>query len=264
MSTGPRLRYRLRNTALGLLLLTLLGVTRCWGAGTPPVITVQPASQSVPLLGSVTFTVTASSGTTMSYQWKKNGNSIFSATLSSYTISSVQSTDAANYTVKVSNSAGSVTSSNATLTVLYPPSIATQPASQGVAEGQNGSFSVVVSGTARFAYQWTFNDTALPDATNASLALTNVQTNDAGSYRVVVTNSYGSVTSAVATLTVYVVPTIATQPQSQMVTQGQNASFSVAASGAAPLTYQWYFNAVKMGAGSTASTLTLTNVAASN
>src|SRR2546427_737239 len=171
MCTGPPLRYRLRNTSLGLLLLTLLGVTRCWGAGTPPVITVQPASQRFPLF---------------------------------------------------------------------------------------------VSGTAPFAYQWSFNGTDMSDATNAALSLTNVQTNDAGSYQVVVTNSYGSITSSVATLTVYVPPSIATQPQSLTVTQGQSASFSVVASGSAPLTYQWYLNGACLGAGDTNATLSLSNVGANN
>src|SRR5207302_8547842 len=62
-----------------------------------------------------------------------------------------------------------------------------------------------------------------------------LQSNQAGSYTVVVGNSAGSVTSAVATLTVYVPAGIATQPLSQTVTQGVNATFTVMGSGTAPL-----------------------------
>src|SRR5207253_10025256 len=76
----------------------------------------------------------------------------------------------------------------------------------------------------------------------ATLPLSNVQSNQAGSYKVVVMNSAGSVTSAGATLTVYVPAGITTQPLSQTITQGQSATFSVAASGTAPFSYQWSLN----------------------
>src|SRR5206468_5135937 len=108
---------------------------------------------------------------------------------------------------------------------------ATQPASQGVILGQNASFSVAAFGDAPLSYQWNFNGTALPGATNSALALTNVQTNQAGNYTVLVANNWGSVTSAVATLTVYVPPYVVRQPENLTVTQAQNASFSVVANG---------------------------------
>src|ERR1019366_5068480 len=154
---------------------------------------------------------------------------------------------------------GSVTSAVATLTVLVPPGITTQPQSLTVTQGQSASFSVVASGTAPLSYQWSLNGTALSGATSSTLTLTNVPTTYAGSYAVVVTNVAGSVTSAVATLTVLVPPGITTQPQSLTVTQGQSASFSVVASGTAPLSYQWSLNGTDLP-GATSSTLTLNNV----
>ena len=113
-------------------------------------------------------------------------------------------------------------------------------------QGQSASFAVGASGTAPLSYQWNLNGTALSGATDASLALTNVQATDAGSYTAVVTNPGGSITSAVATLTVNILPGITTQPLSQTVTQGQNASFSVGASGTAPLSYQWSLNSTAL------------------
>src|SRR5204863_354190 len=133
------------------------------------------------------------------------------------------------------------------------------PTNQAVALGQNASFSVVASGSIPFSYQWYLNGSAVSGGTNATLALSNVQTNQAGNYIVVVGNSAGSVTSAVATLTVYVPPTIATQPQSLTLTQGQTATFSVVADGTPALTYQWYFNGAKL-TGSTSTSLSITNV----
>jgi hypothetical protein len=151
----------------------------------------------------------------------------------------------------------------ATLTVYVPPGIQTQPNNQTVMQGQNASFSVVANGSAPFSYQWNFNGSAVSGATDASLTLTNVQATDAGSYTVVVANPGGSITSAVATLTVLVLPGITTQPQSLTVTQGQSASFSVVASGTAPLSYQWSFNSAALS-GATSTTLTLTNVQATD
>lgn len=142
-----------------------------------------------------------------------------------------------------------------------PPSITTQPTNQTVTLGQNTMFAVVASGTEPLRYQWYFNtNTPLANATNATLTLNSVQTNDAGGYSVIVTNSAGSTTSVVATLTVRVPPSITTQPQSLVVTQGQNAAFTVVASGTAPLSYQWYFNTNAPLANATNATLTLNNV----
>jgi hypothetical protein len=70
------------------------------------------------------------------------------------------------------------------------------------------------------------------------------------------------VTSAVATLTVNVSPTVTTQPQSQVVTQGQNVTFSVVATGTAPFHYKWYLNGSQLGPDN--STLTINNVGANN
>jgi len=132
MSNMTTVSCRLRPAAFGLFLLGLLLPRPCL-ATPPPVITVQPLSQTVPLLGIVTFSVGASSGTTMSYQWSFNGTALSGATASGYTIATVQATNAGTYTVKVSNSGGSVTSSGATLTVVVPPTITTQPQGQTVA-----------------------------------------------------------------------------------------------------------------------------------
>lgn len=103
--------------------------------GTPPVITTQPASQSVTVGGSVTFSVVAS-GSPTAYQWSFNNVPISGATSASYTVANAQSANAGAYTVAVSNSAGTVVSSAATLTVNAV--IVTPPVSSGGGGGGGG------------------------------------------------------------------------------------------------------------------------------
>jgi hypothetical protein len=104
------------------------------------------------------------------------------------------------------------------------------------------------------------NNTSL---TNNSLTLTNVQASNTGPYFVVVTNTYGVVTSDLAVLTVRVPPSIVQPPADQLRAVGETVRFSVVASGTDPLTYRWRFNSNNL-AGATNVSLTLTNVQLTN
>jgi hypothetical protein len=177
---------------------------------TDPAITTQPASQTVSAGSSVTFTVVASGTAPLTYQWKKNGVAIPNANTASLALTSVTSADAGSYSVVVSNSAGSATSSAAVLTVnalASGPVISSQPVSQTVIAGDSVTFSVTVTGTAPFSYQWKKAGAVIPRATGSSFSLNNVQASNAGTYWVTVSNPSGSVTSASATLTVQPAPT---------------------------------------------------------
>jgi hypothetical protein len=83
----------------------------------PPVITSQPANQAVPAGSSATFSVTATGIGVLAYQWKFDGTNISGATNATLTLTNLHPSQAGNYTVSVSDSGGSITSSNATLTV---------------------------------------------------------------------------------------------------------------------------------------------------
>ena len=172
------------------------------GTNTPPTITTQPASQTVSVGANANFSVVASGTLPLGYQWRFNGASIAGASASSYTKVNVQTNDAGNYSVVVSNVAGTVTSSNAVLAINTPPTITGQPQSQTVIAGNNASFSVTATGTSPLYYQWRSNSTNIAGATNPSYTRSNVQPADAGPYLVVVTNSLGAATSAPALLTV--------------------------------------------------------------
>lgn len=243
--------------AVGLFLCALLPAGRL-AASPPPVITVQPLSQTVLIGDSVTFDVKATSGTKLSYQWRKEGVSIAGATDSAYTIAAVSLADAGDYSVKVINAGGYVISSNATLTVLAPPEITAQPQSQTVLRDGDVTFCVTAVGTAPLSYQWNHNDVPIAGATNSTLTIHNVKNSHAGNYTVVVANPLGSVASDVARLTVVAPVAITQQPQSQIVVQGLDATFSVGTVGTPPLFYQWCFDGTWL-AGATNSVLTVNN-----
>jgi sugar lactone lactonase YvrE len=167
-------------------------------------------------------------------------------------LNNMSSNTAGGYDVIVTGANGSVTSSVATVTVLLPPSITAQPQAVAAVGGSDVSLTVAVAGTAPFGYQWQFDGTNLVDngqitgsQTNA-LSLSSIDLTDQGSYEVIVTNAYGSVTSSVATLTLLLPPSITTQPQGGTATNGSNVALTVAVSGTAPFTYQWRQNGANL------------------
>jgi hypothetical protein len=141
-----------------------------------------------------------------------------------------------------------------------PPLITQQPVSQTNAVGSEVVFKVVASGTPPLTYQWSLNGTNLAGATNATLALPNVQMGQAGDYQVVVNNSLGTATSLVARLTLFIAPPgIIQPPASQTVALGGNVAFQAVVGGSPPFTYQWWRNGTNLPTG-TSATLVLTNV----
>ena len=221
----------------------------------PPSITTQPANQTVNVGQVATFSVVASGTAPLSYQWQKNGTAINGATSASYTTPATTANDnGATFGVMVSNPAGNMPSNTAILTVQVPPSIATQPANQMVIAGQPATFSVVASGTAPLSYQWQKNGSAISGAISASYTTpATVATDNGVTFSVMVSNAAGNTPSNSATLTVQSPPSITTQPANQTVNVGQVATFSVVASGTAPLSYQWQKNGTSISGATSAS-----------
>ena len=229
-----------------------------------PAITSQPSDASITAGKTGTFSVVASGTAPLSYQWERNGTAIAGATSASYTTPAETTGDnGVAFAVVVTNSAGSATSRSAKLTVAAPggpvaPSITVQPADQSIKAGQTATYFVTATGTAPLSYQWRRNGAAIAGATSARYTTT---TADSGAtFAVVVSNSAGSATSRSAKLTVTapggpVAPSITVQPADQSIKAGQTATFSVGASGTAPLSYQWRKNGAAI-AGATSATYT--------
>ena len=225
----------------------------------PPSITLQPADVTKAAGQTATFTVAASGTAPLFYQWYWNGEIIVDATGTSYTTPPVTISNRWDYFyVSVTNLLGSDFSDLAMLTVTGNwPSITFQPADVTVAAGQTATFTVAASGAAPMYYQWFWNGEIVPDATGTSYTTPPVTISNRWDYFYVsVTNPLGSDYSYLAMLTVTGNwPSITLQPSDVIVATGQVATFTVAASGAAPMFYQWYRNGVTL-AGATGETYT--------
>jgi hypothetical protein len=159
-----------------------------------PAITAQPASQTITAGQTTTFSVTATGTAPLSYQWQKNATAITGATSSSYTTPATTASDnGAQFAVVVSNSAGSVTSNAAILTVNNPPAVITQPVNQTVVAGQAATFSVTGTGTAPLSYQWRKNGANVSGATASTYTTPATTASDSGAqFTVVISNVAGT------------------------------------------------------------------------
>jgi hypothetical protein len=228
----------------------------------PPKITVQPANQSGAIGGAATFSVTAT-GPSLQYQWFRNGSVIPGATTAVLKISGITAADLASYTVTVSNSGGTVTSSAANLSLISPPTITKQPLSQTINVGSPLVLSVQASGLAPLRFQWFRNGVAVGGATSGTFQIASASMAAAGTYSVVVTNLGGAVTSAPAVVTVLNPPVITVGPADQTVVAGGRLTLSVTAVGAAPLSYRWFRDGTQLGQ-QTGPTLVINGVAAND
>ncbi|MBL9187796.1 MAG: immunoglobulin domain-containing protein [Opitutaceae bacterium] len=175
------------------------------GAVTAPAITIQPATQAANLGATITLGVAATGAPPLSYQWRKDGVALPGATQNTLMLSNLQASGAGSYTVVVSNSAGSVTSDPALVTLNAPatglPVVAAQPQSQHVAPGSVVTLAVGATGGG-LSYQWKRDGSEIGGATAASLVLADVTRASAGFYAATITNAMGRADSAVATVTV--------------------------------------------------------------
>ncbi|OFV92099.1 MAG: hypothetical protein A3H95_05125 [Acidobacteria bacterium RIFCSPLOWO2_02_FULL_64_15] len=260
-----------------------------------PVITTQPTSQSVALNGNTSFTVAAAGTPAPTIQWQVSvGGGAFTnltntAPYSGVTTTTLTVTNATaglngnQYRAVATNASGSATSNAATLTLTGFPEITTQPFDTSSPDGTPATFTVVASGSS-LTYQWqqsidagvTFNNLAdsatYSGVTTTALTISSVTVGLSGSkYRVIVTNSLGTATSNIVTLTITVAPAITSNPTNLTIAAGANGSFTAAANGSPAPTFQWqlssdggaaFVNAVNSAVYSGATTATLTITAA--
>lgn len=202
-------------------------------------------------------------GSTASFQWFKdgvqlsNGGTTSGASSKVIAITNASASNNGSYYCVVSYSGTnfSFTSNVVVVTVGVAPSISTQPEGSTVCEGSTLTITSASSGD-NVSYQWLKGTTAIPGATTASFSKTNVTTADAGSYSVVATNACGTATSIAVDVVVNTGVEITSEPANVAVNDNEQISFTVATTGTAVVTYQWYLNDVAIN-GATGATYTV-------
>src|SRR6266542_729554 len=170
----------------------------------PPTIITAPINADVTCGSTAEFTVQATGRSPLVYDWRFDGTTIITTTNAILTLNVVDSSNAGQYDVVVSNFGGSVTSSVATLTVNVdsPPAIFSQPQNGLATVNGRFRFDVAAKSCLSPTYQWYFDGTPRFGANSSGLAFNAVSLSDAGDYWVTICNQAGCVTSAVARLIV--------------------------------------------------------------
>ncbi|MBL9213001.1 MAG: PQQ-binding-like beta-propeller repeat protein [Opitutaceae bacterium] len=168
-------------------------------------IGVQPRPVSAEVGETVTFAVGAVGAPPLSYQWLFNGQAIAGATGPSYSIDSATHANGGQFSARVTDGSGNLTSSAVALTITTPlvaPSIVTPPANQNAFAGGNVTLSLGVTGTVPMTYQWFRDGAPVPGATSSTLTLADARPSQSGNFAVRITNFAGTVTSAAAVVTI--------------------------------------------------------------
>jgi hypothetical protein len=167
-----------------------------------PLILQEPAGGTAFSGNQFTLRATANGQSPLGYSWSFNGVAIPGATNSTLTISNVQFSDAGKYQLTVSNALGTAVSVPAPVIVLdSAPSLLTFPASTNRPYiGSQFSLSAAPAGSGPLQLQWQFNGQNLPGQTNTDVPFARLNRTNAGNYVLIASNSFGAVTSSVASL----------------------------------------------------------------
>lgn len=168
---------------------------------TKPSITKQPTNANGCVGGSVALKVEAS-GVNLAYQWRKSGQPITDATQAELTLTDLTTENAGSYDCIVSGGCNpSVTSTAATVVVTPGAAITQQPSNVTIEEKQSFTLKVTATGTG-LAYQWKKAGVAIGGATKAEYTVTSATKDDAGEYACDIVSQCGTITSAVASVTI--------------------------------------------------------------
>lgn len=248
----------------GRLIMSVVDLSAAGTIETAPNFLTNPTDTTAYRNRPVSLTFTAQ-GTDLTYQWLKDGQPVAGATSATLILATAQFSDAGSYSVIISNSFGSVTSSSAVLGVLETPPepfITSQPRSTTAWTEASASFSVTATGI-NLTYQWRKHGSPIAGATSSTLLIPHVvPAVDYAGYDVVIANSLGSVTSETVTLSTPPIPTIDRQPVAFTCGVGENAIFSVTATSSG-LSYEWYKDGLALG-GNMTDTLTINSVKSSD
>ena len=282
--------FNLASISAALAALLLMGlVTTAQAQGTAPIVTQHPSNLTVIEGQQATFTAAATGTPTPSVIWQVSfdGGAVYHdigwATTTTLTFTTIASHNGYRFRARFTNSAGSATTAIAMLAVNpsgpAAPVITQNPSNLTVTEGQQATFTAAATGTPTPSVIWqvSFDGGAIYHdigwATTTTLTFTTIASHNGYRFRARFTNSAGSATTAIAMLAVNpsgpAAPVITQNPSNLTVTEGQQATFTAAASGTPTPSVIWQ---VSFDGGviyhdigwATTTTLTFTTIASHN
>lgn len=177
-------------------------LTLSWQLQTAPTIATAPTVQVASVGGTANFSVVGNGGA-LSYQWYFDGRPITGATNSSLPLTNLQLSQAGRYHVKLTNLAGSATTTPVSLSGPNPaPTITAHPQNATVTAGQPAALSVSATGTGPLIYRWRRNGVVLAGATASNYVLASASRVDADDYDVLVYDGLSVTRSQRASLAV--------------------------------------------------------------
>lgn len=221
-----------------------------------PMITSHPESQNLSEGGTLSLSVQAHAGSgnilalsssesgqsSLSYQWLFNGQELAGQTSPLLSLDNVKSEQAGRYAAKVTNQAGSVTSQAAQVTIKGLPVVNVHPLSKEMRKGAILTLSVSASGEGPLNYEWLFNEKSVAGQNSATLRIPNFGEEHVGSYRAIIGNEAGRVSSAIANISIsdLQAPVFIVHPQSVQIETGESFILTGEATSELDITYQWH------------------------
>ena len=182
----------------------------------------------------------------LTYEWFKDGESLGIGGSSYYIPKTAnQAQHGGNYSFKVTNDVGEVSSEEFAVSIVEAVVITKDPVSAGVLQGNSANLSVTATGGGPVTYQWKkYNASTrkyddIEGATEATYAIDSMTSDDVGVYLCVVDNKASSAISMRATLEMYIPPSFSTQPVSTTITASGNVTLASQASGDPAPSYIW-------------------------
>jgi gliding motility-associated-like protein len=248
----------------------------------PPTITSDIISSSInACVGSnisLSLIANTNNGGTLSYNWIGGTNNLNTTTINnSYTINNFTAQNEGTYHVLVSNSCGIVSSGYVNIALnSLTNAITTQPISSNVCNGNSYTLSVGLSGNYNnLTYSWLHNNIPISNSNSATYTISNVNSNSAGNYSVVISSACDQVTSSIATVSLYSTPNFSVNPESLNACIGSNTSFNTSINASngngvvkTPMSFNWYQNgnllSQNITSTNTQTSLSLNNINSNN
>ncbi len=215
----------------------------------PPVI-LEQSGDALLVAGQVAaLRVRVDANAPVVYQWRRNGENIVGANQAVLSFDPVTLRDEGLYTCAIATSAGSVVTTPIGVDVVVPPVVTSAPAEVSLlvkpdrraAPSTNATFQVTaVTAHPPLRYQWRFNGTNIPGATNREFTVVNVTTNHLGQLTCEVSDQHAQIVSSSAWLYPMITPGLSALPLSQSVVAGQLVTLSCSVTGfPPPFTFEW-------------------------